>query len=229
MRASDGKPDPRVSRSRAAAMAAAKALFLERGFAGTTMDEIAERANLTKRTLYNNYPDKEVLFRLVIAAVLDFAETFAHGLHADFSAAAVSDDVEGALVSLAESLAQGIMRPEVVSIRRLLIADCRNFPEVAQQYFRRAPERVMKAIAREFAGLHRRRRLRVEDARLAAEQFAYLVVGGPLDRAMMTGVVPASEHVLGRAREGVRTFLARYGRRSQAPAGGNGARSVRRR
>ena len=70
---------------------------------------------------------------------------------------------------------------------------------------------VLQALASGFERLARRRLLRVKDARRAAAQFAYLVAGEPLDRAMLVGAIPSEEHVLGCAREGVQTFLARYG------------------
>src|SRR5262245_8812580 len=78
--------DPRVVRSRAAVGAAARQLFMGKGYAGTTMAEIAAVARLTKRTLYNNYADKDALFRQIVAEAMAFAETFARGLHQEFGA-----------------------------------------------------------------------------------------------------------------------------------------------
>src|SRR4051812_12430562 len=51
--------DPRVRRTRGAALAAARTLFLRDGYGGTTMEDVAAEAGLTKRTLYNNYRDKD--------------------------------------------------------------------------------------------------------------------------------------------------------------------------
>src|SRR5262245_11441501 len=76
--------DPRVVRTRAAVLESARALFLRDGYAGTTMEALAAAAGLTKRTLYNNYGDKEALFRLIIADVLTYAEAFVRDLHAGF-------------------------------------------------------------------------------------------------------------------------------------------------
>jgi hypothetical protein len=58
----------------------------------------------------------------------------------------------------------------------------------------------------------------VADARRAAAQFAYLVAGEPLDRAMLVGTTPPRTQVIACAREGVQTFLARY----EAARGGRG-------
>ena len=203
--------DPRVVRSRAAVVDAARTLFLRQGYAGTTMEEIAAAAGLTKRTLYNNYPDKEALFRQIVTDVTSFADAFVRRLRDELAVAVPSADVRTMLADLGRGLALGIVRPEVVAIRRLLIGEARAFPALAPEYFDRAPGRVLAALATGFARLGRRRLLRVADARRAAAQFAYLVAGELLDRAVLTGVVPPGDQVETVAREGVETFLARYG------------------
>jgi TetR/AcrR family transcriptional repressor of mexJK operon len=115
------------------------------------------------------------------------------------------------LDDLGRRLALGVVRPEVIALRRLLIGEARAFPALGAEYFDRAPGQVIDALSSGFEHLGRRRLLRVADARRAAAQFAYLVVGEPLDRAMLVGNVPPEDDVIACAREGVQTFLARYG------------------
>ena len=203
--------DRRVVRSRAAVVDAARTLFLRKGYTGTTMEEIAALAGLTKRTVYNNYGDKDALFSEVVAGVLSYAEAFARGLHEEFTAGVTAATLRATLDELGRRLALGIVRSEVVALRRLLIREAHAFPALGAEYFDRAPGQVLQALASGFERLARRRLLRVKDARRAAAQFAYLVAGEPLDRAMLVGAIPSEEHVLGCAREGVQTFLARYG------------------
>jgi TetR/AcrR family transcriptional repressor of mexJK operon len=202
--------DPRVVRSRAAVVAAARTLFLRQGYAGTTMEDIAALAGLTKRTLYNNYADKDALFRQIVTEVLGYAEEFVRGLHEEFTVGITAANLPGSLHDLGRRLALGIVRPEVLALRRLLIGEARGFPGLAAEYFDRAPGQVLKALASGFARLDRSGLLRVSNAKRAAAQFAYLVAGEPLDRAMLVGVVPPKAQIIGCARDGVRTFLARY-------------------
>jgi TetR/AcrR family transcriptional regulator, mexJK operon transcriptional repressor len=205
--------DPRVLRTRAAVVEAARALFLRDGYAGTTMEGIAAAAGLTKRTLYNNYGDKESLFQLIIADVLAHAEAFVRALHEEFAVGLTRANVHQAIEALAVRMAAAILRPEIIALRRLLIGEARDFPALGAEYFRRAPEAVIDALADGFAILARRRVLTVREPRIAAAQFAYLIVGEPLDRALMTGVVASPEvEIVAGAREGAATFLARYGR-----------------
>jgi TetR/AcrR family transcriptional regulator, mexJK operon transcriptional repressor len=104
------------------------------------------------------------------------------------------------------------VRTEVIAIRRLLIGEAREFPKLAETYFSRAPGQVLDALAAGFSRLARARVLRVTNARIAAAQFAYLVAGEPLDRAVLVGKVPSRARVTACAREGVSTFLSRYAR-----------------
>jgi TetR/AcrR family transcriptional repressor of mexJK operon len=201
--------DPRVVRTRAAVVDAARSLFLRQGYAGTTMAAIAAQAGLTKRTLYNNYADKDALFTQIVAEVIGYAEAFARGLREEFTGITAANR-QAALDDLGRRLALGIVRPEVIALRRLLIGEARAFPALAADYFDRAPGRVLDALAAGFGHLGRAGVLRVADARPAAAQFAYLVAGEALDRAVLVGTIPPRAHVIAGAREGVRTFLARY-------------------
>ena len=203
--------DPRVVRSRAAVVQPATTLFLDKGFGGTTMEEIAALAGITKRTVYNNYTDKETLFTQVVADTLSYAGEFARGLHGALTREPTATGLPAALHDLGRRLALGVLRPEIIALRRLLIREARTAPGLAKEYFDRAPGRVISALATEFETLSRLGFLRAPKSRLAAEQFAYLVVGEPLDRAMVVGTPPSKEHSLECAREGVETFLARYG------------------
>lgn len=202
--------DPRVLRTRAAVLAAARTLFLNHGYDGTTMEDVAAKAGLTKRTLYNNYGDKDSLFRQVVGDTVAYAESFASGLREEFAVGITKGNVAARLEALGVRLTLGIVRPEVVALRRMLIGASRDFPAVGREYFERAPGRVLRALAHGFATLTRRRILRARDAQNAAAQFAYLVAGAHLDYALMTGDLPAQEVVEMTARQGVATFLARY-------------------
>src|SRR5262245_8906723 len=203
--------DPRVVRSRAAVVEAARELFLRKGYAGTTMEEIAALAGITKRTVYNNYPDKNALFSQIVTDVIGYAEEFARSVREEFAVGITAATVRATLEVLGRRLALRIIDPEVISLRRLLIGEAREFPALAAEYFDRAPGQVLKELASGFDRLGQIGVLKKSNARQAASQFAYLVVGEPLDRAVLVGTNPNREHVIASAREGVETFLARYG------------------
>ncbi len=60
---------------------AAEEVFLEKGFRSTTIDEIADRAGITKRTLYKLFPSKLALY-------VDMYDDYLHELGAELAAAA---------------------------------------------------------------------------------------------------------------------------------------------
>jgi TetR/AcrR family transcriptional repressor of mexJK operon len=101
----------------------------------------------------------------------------------------------------------------VIAIRRLLIGEARTFPDLAKTYYVRAPGQVITELAASFRRLDRAGLLRVPDARRAAGQFAYLVAGELLDRGVLMGTLPPRARIVAGARDGVKTFLARYGAR----------------
>lgn len=189
---------------------AARTLFLRQGYAGTTMEDIADLAGITKRTVYNNYVDKDALFTQIVTDVIAYADAFAGSLREEFAVGLSAANLRTMFDDLGRRLTLAIVRPDVVALRRLLIGEARMFPELAKQYFDRAPGQVIDALAAGFENIARAGLLRVPSARVAAAQFAYLVAGEPLDRAMLVGTIPTKAHLISCAREGVRTFLARY-------------------
>ncbi|WP_281262499.1 TetR/AcrR family transcriptional regulator, partial [Streptomyces milbemycinicus] len=58
----------RSARKREAIMEAATAVFLEKGYSGTSMDDIARLAAVSKQTVYKHFADKEKLFAEIILA-----------------------------------------------------------------------------------------------------------------------------------------------------------------
>jgi TetR/AcrR family transcriptional regulator, mexJK operon transcriptional repressor len=203
--------DPRVVRTRAAVLEAATTLFLRNGYRATTMDEIAEAARVSKRTVYNNFTNKEALFREVVMAATGIAERLAADAAAEL---ADPDDLPTALFALAQRLALTATNPQVVRLRRLLVGEAHRFPDLAAAYYRLAPGRVMYTLAAAFESLALRGRLRVSDPRRAAEHFAFLVLGPALDRAMFDGRHTATDpdSIARAADDGVRAFLAAYDR-----------------
>src|SRR4051812_15375088 len=103
---------------------AALELFLDRGYDATTMDAVARKAGITRRTLYARHPDKERLF----VDVLTWARTRAPWLEADFTVDA--DDLEAALTAIGHAAVRRAVDPDVVRIDRLVITEWRRFPDL---------------------------------------------------------------------------------------------------
>jgi TetR/AcrR family transcriptional repressor of mexJK operon len=190
---------------------AATSLFLRRGYLGTSMEEIATLAGVSKQTVYTHFADKETLFTDLIQGATDRVDVFVEHLTAVLPD---TDDVVADLRQVARRYLAQVLQPELLQLRRLVIGESGRFPELARTYYERAPERTLAALASCFGLLAERGLLRLDDPSVAAGHFAYLVLGAPLDRAMFCGTDGEPAPDLERhADEAVRVFLARYGTR----------------
>jgi TetR/AcrR family transcriptional regulator, mexJK operon transcriptional repressor len=205
--------DGRSARKRRAIMEAATALFLRDGYRNTSMDQVAADAAVSKQTVYKHFADKEQLFRQIVLGVTANAEA----IITDLTSVLRSTDIDSAadlrtvLTDLARRYIDGVLRPNVLALRRLIIAEAERFPDLARTYFDQAPSRGIDVIADALRTYEGRGLLDLGDARLAAAQFAYLVLGIPQDRAQFCPQErpsPAERDRL--AAEAVRVFLAAY-------------------
>jgi TetR/AcrR family transcriptional repressor of mexJK operon len=187
---------------------AATTLFLRNGYQGTSIDDIAATAAVSKQTVYKNFGDKEQLFGAIILGVTATAEEFADLL----ANAPEDDDVEAELRTIARRYLGSVMRPQVLQLRRLVIAEAGRFPDLARTYYERAPLRVLNALAAKLGRLAERGLLRIDDPSTAADHFAFLILGRPLDQAMFSAEAGSlTEAELNSvADNGVRVFLAAY-------------------
>ncbi|GIL28558.1 TetR/AcrR family transcriptional regulator [Actinocatenispora comari] len=200
---------------RAAIVQAATGLFLRQGYQGTSTDQIAAVAAVSKQTVYNQFRDKKTLFAEIILGVTATAERFAAELPNEITGVRAADDVEPALRSLAHRYLSTVLNPQVLALRRLIIGEASRFPELASEYHRRAPARVLAALADVFSRLADRGLL-TGDPSDAAEDFAFLVLGPALDHGMFhVDDDPMPEPAVRRAADrAVAVFLAGYRRPS---------------
>jgi TetR/AcrR family transcriptional repressor of mexJK operon len=179
-----GADEGRSDRKRRVILEAATDLFLRNGYLGTSMDEVASVAGVSKQTVYKHFSDKEGLFQeLVLATIDQVGEPFYEAL----PSLEDTDDVEEDLRALARGLIRIVMRPRLLQLRRLVIAEAGRFPELGRAYYERGPGRTAEALASHLEQLARRGLLRVDDPSLAANHFLWLVVSIPLNAVMFGG------------------------------------------
>ena len=121
----------RSRRKREAILEVATELFLTRGYAGTSMDEVAAAAGVSKQTVYKHFGGKESLFR---AIALSTVQEVSGPVRARIAAMGEADDVESALRDLARSYLAAVVQPEVLRRRQLVIREAGRFPDVALTY-----------------------------------------------------------------------------------------------
>jgi TetR/AcrR family transcriptional regulator, mexJK operon transcriptional repressor len=202
---SRGRPPGRTGRE---LLAEARAVFLDRGYAATTMDDVAARARISKSSLYREHPSKSALYAAVVS---DWAASGRDAMRPSLERLEQHRDVERGLTEFAEILLGAILSPAVVEMRRLVINEAKSQPQVAATYLQESWNRNVAGLAETFDRLRERGSLDVEDTGAAAEEFTWLLVGGPLNSALL-GVEPRVD--AGRPARAVDFFLARYGIRA---------------
>ena len=200
--------DSRSARKRKAIMEAAAAAFLQNGYLGTNMDEIATAAAVSKQTVYKHFSDKEQLFTQIIHATM--GRVIDELVRGATLAVDQSDDVERDLVALARQLIASIWHPDVLRLRRLVIGEAGRFPHLGEAYFKQGFERGIAAVATSIEQLAAAGRLQVDDPQLAAQHLAGLILWVPLNRAMFTGNDELPTDLDHFATAAVRAFLTGY-------------------
>jgi TetR/AcrR family transcriptional repressor of mexJK operon len=207
------EPDeaPRSARKRLAILEAATTVFLANGYLGTSMDEIAALAAVSKQTVYKHFGDKQRLFtEIVISTVAEISDPN----YEEVLGLKVSRDVDVDLRKLARRQLARVMQPRLLQLRRLVIGEANRFPELGRTFYEQGPGRTVTALAAAFADLAARGLLEIEDPTLAAAHFNWLVMSIPLNQAMLCGDErpPARADLDRFADAGVRAFLAAYGK-----------------
>ncbi|NEW44200.1 TetR/AcrR family transcriptional regulator [Nocardia cyriacigeorgica] len=181
----------------------AREVYLERGFAGSTMDEIASRAGISKTSLYREHPSKAELFARVVE---HWATAGRHVMRPALARLEAAEDVREELLAWARTLLAGILSPAVVEMRRLVTAEAARLPEVGAAYLHKSWITNIGDLATTLQTLDARGMLRIPDPGAAAEQLTWLVVGAPLNARMLDAAATPTDTV----DSAIDLFLAAY-------------------
>ncbi len=146
---------------------AALALFVDKGYAATRLDEVAKRAGVSKGTVYLYFENKLSLFKAVIRQIVIPEIEKAEISIRDYSGTAtelLKNMVHGWWQSVGESPLHGIPK--------LILAEAGNFPDVARFYHDEVVMRGRKMIG----GIYQLGVERGEFRQLDADYVARLVI-----------------------------------------------------
>jgi TetR/AcrR family transcriptional regulator, mexJK operon transcriptional repressor len=200
----------RTERKRQAILDAAAGLFLRRGYPGTSMDEVAACAGVSKQTVYAQFASKEALFTSMVRGMTHAAgDEVQHGMDALPPGVTLAEH----LTAYATRQLEVVRTPRLMQLRRLVIAEAERFPELGKALYEGGPGRAIAGLSVAFARWTEQGLLRVPDAQVAASHFNWLIMAEPVNRAMLLGdaAVPGPAALQRHAREAVRVFIAAYG------------------
>ena len=124
-----------------AILTAARELFLDRGFAQANMQEVADRAGVSKLTLYSHFGDKMALFT---AAVRHHYE---HNLPAALFHDWDENDLRGALLAFGYAYHEYLILPSTTAGRRMLLRTAGIPPELSLEIWNNGPARINAFLA----------------------------------------------------------------------------------
>jgi AcrR family transcriptional regulator len=180
-------------------LAVAGELFLEHGFDGTSMDSIAARARISKRTLYSRYDDKWTLFNSVMYDLLGRILAPIQNLHEN------PRDLASTLLPLGRDLVSNALKPEHLAVHRVITCEMQRRPEFGRwinDAFRKPGLQVIVRL------LDRHRyELRVADFEAAAEQFSNLTFDSAVRLASL-GIKLSPRAIYERVGSAVDLFLS---------------------
>ena len=156
---------------RRAILLGARAVFMQHGFGGASMDAIADATSVSKMTLYRYFDSKETLFAGLIE------EQCERILEQDPAAPLGGLPLREALVRFGERLLNTVYAPETLALHRIVLAELQRFPELGVLFYRSGPERNISALASYLENLSKEDNLKVDNPRKTAEEFFELVRG----------------------------------------------------
>ena len=181
---------------------AATALFFAHGYGATSIEAVARRARVSKRTFYSRFRDKAALFGAVVTRLVarlrpaNEAQLFRPG------------PLEDVLHRLALVILQAVLTPEALALHRLVVGEATRFPELAAVLDasgsrREAITRIAALLAHDATA----KGVAAENPEVAAEHFLHLIVAAPQRRALFLAdpMTPAAREAW--ARDAVRLFL----------------------
>jgi TetR/AcrR family transcriptional regulator, mexJK operon transcriptional repressor len=184
---------------------AAKELFLNEGYGSTTIEAVAARAGISKRTFYDRFDDKAALFAAVVHRIIEEIRPPAH------VPLLAGPNLPEVLRRLAGLILRAALSPQALALHRLVTAESIRFPELAQAVHNdagnlEATTLIGDLLVRELPHC----KLGAAKRSFAANQFIYMVVSVPQRRAMGYGVPMTTPELEAWAGDVVDLFLGGY-------------------
>ena len=194
------------SSKRSAILDAARRSFLRVGFSSTNLDDVAATAEVSKMTIYSHFGSKEALFLAVIEDVIAARSRGAPTLDAEVPEPALAT----MLCRVAEDLIRTVRHPDVVGLRRVLIAEQPRHPDLAARWRSATVVTTVRELGAFFEALGQRGLLVGVDPLALARQFLWMLIGDPLDAALLGSARPMAPTRTA-AQQVVRLVLAAHG------------------
>lgn len=169
----------RQAQRRAEILAAATALFFEKGYGRTSMDDVLNVIGGSKRTLYKHFKGKEELFAAIVSNVsrrvltgLEWKET---------------GDFRTNLQAMGTRYLEALYMPETLALYRATVSEAAFFPELAKTFFEIGPMAGTRSLVKFFEAQNRLGKIVVREPDTAARHFLGMLRADNHLAALLTG------------------------------------------
>ncbi|WP_042694577.1 TetR/AcrR family transcriptional regulator [Azospirillum sp. B506] len=168
-------------------VAAARDVFLELGYAATSMDQVAQQARVSKTTLYTRFPSKEELYTAVISAECErrglyFAPEMFDGM-----------PLRDVLVQVGRRFTDLLWSDAAIRVHQSVVGEATRMPVATRLYFQAGPEQAVANFATLFTRLNERGLIATDDPAFVARQFLSAMQGGAYCQLVLGLCPPPTE------------------------------------
>jgi len=176
------EPLDRENPKRNAILLAAAELFLEQGYEPVSMDAIAAKADVSKRTVYSYFDSKSVLFTSILVAHCTSMGGIALPDHA------AGRDPRQVLTEYGRVFVRMITSPRAVAMQRVIFREAERLPEIGRIFFQNGPQRHIAKLSDYLKQASAEGKLKVDDPTSAAFLFMS-IVKAPFHLQQLCGLI----------------------------------------
>lgn len=195
---------PKDLDKRLAILESAKELFVEQGYAGTSMDAIAKSAGVSKLTLYSHFGHKEDLFQQCV--VSKCAEHAPDALYDPSS----NLPLRQRLISIGAAFMELLFSEEAVKFYRMMAGEARQTGKLGRLFHAAGPQRTLDQFDELLAAAVRNGELAMRDRQRAGNHFFSMLRGDQHMRVIMGEQRPPASELRKHTADVVDVFLSAY-------------------
>jgi TetR/AcrR family transcriptional repressor of mexJK operon len=148
---------------------AAERAFMEYGYGGISVDAIAEKAGVSKRTVYSNFATKQQLYSEVVKKLC--ADVVPPEIDQDTRAASP----ERTLLKISVAFLEALYQPSQIAFYQTVVSDARQFPDAGKLMFEGPIMRTQNVFDEYFRRQVQRGIMQFPDIELVGAQFVALL------------------------------------------------------
>lgn len=152
-------------------------LFLEQGYAATSLEAVATGASVSKVTIYRHFSNKYGLFLAVVDSLIAVALPGSLPMSG-------AEDPRTRLTAFAEAFFDDACRPEAIALARLIYGEAGRFPEIGKAYEERRQDLVLALLRSDLERWRADGVIVCTDIGKAAEIFSFMASGMAMQRGL---------------------------------------------